>query len=243
MGLISLVGSLRALRHSARLARSLGGPIAIYKRAVLIVALVSLPALGHGEPTKASAAETVSPKTAITFESDASKLESEKFEYQKALEEKKLGVEQLKAWLTGGSILIPLVLGILTLAWQSRTTTKLKEREALDAFELKAAEIVLNNVNTPIAVKRKAKVLAELFPNKLPSNFAEAMDPSKYGGVAGTSVENKLELFRAACSKVQSPAEVYEIWHQIFPGHNWIKPLLPNLSLNPDAANSAPPAI
>ena len=112
MGLISLVGSLRALRHSARLARSLGGPIAIYKRAVLIVALVSLPALGHGEPTKASAAETVSPKTAITFELDASKLESEKFEYQKALEEKKLGVEQLKAWLTGGSILIPLVLGI-----------------------------------------------------------------------------------------------------------------------------------
>ena len=44
----------------------------------------------------------------------------------------------------------------------------------------------MNNVNTPIAVKRKAKVLAELFPNKLPSNFAEAMDPSKYGGLAGS---------------------------------------------------------
>ena len=122
-------------RFAPRLARSLGGPIAIYKRAVLIVALVSLPALGHGEPTKARAAETVSPKTAITLSRlDASKLESEKFEYQKALEEKKLGVEQLKAWLTGGSILIPLVLGILTLAWQSRTATKLKEREASGCF-------------------------------------------------------------------------------------------------------------
>jgi len=167
--------------------------------------------------------------------SETTRLEREKFEHQKTLEEQKLEVERLKAWLTGGSILIPLLLGVITLAWQSRTAAKLKDREAKDSFELKAAEIVFTGDSTR-ATKNKAKALTILFPDRFPQNFGDAFEPTQFGG---PRFEAKLEVFKAACTKVNSPEEVYQIWHQLFPADNWIKPLLPNTQLNMDVGNEA----
>ena len=182
----------------------------------LAIAVLLAPAMAGqvGSPTS-TVASTV-PTAASAPE--AIQLEREKFAYQKELEEKKLEVERLKAWATGGSILIPLLLGIFTLAWQSKATSLQRDRDARDAFELKVADIVLSGNNT-VATKNKAKAFVALFPNKLPSNFGDAFEPEKFGG---PRYESKLEVFKAACEKVQAPEEVYEIWRRLFPQDAWL---------------------
>lgn len=202
---------------------------------IFAVALLFFTSAAHCAPNRSGIAPVTAENVSTSGISETAKLEREKFEYQKALEEKKLEVEQLKAWLTGGSILIPLLLGILTLGWQSRTAAKLKDRDAKDAFELKAAEIVFTGDSTR-ATKNKAKALTLLFPDRFPANFGDAFEPTQFGG---PRFEAKLEVFKAACSKVESPSEVYQVWHQLFPGDNWIKPLLPNPPLNTDAGDEA----
>lgn len=202
-------------------------------KTIFAIALLLFTSAAHCTPNRSGIAPVTVESAATSGTFETAKLEREKFEYQKALEEKKLEVEQLKAWLTGGSILIPLLLGILTLSWQSRTAAKLKDRDAKDAFELKAAEIVFTGDNTR-ATKNKAKALTVLFPDRFPANFGDAFEPTQFGG---PRFDAKLEVFKAACSKVESPSEVYQIWHQLFPGDNWIKPLLPNSPLNTDAGD------
>lgn len=121
-------------------------------------------------------------------------LEERKFEFQQKLElEKqnlelqKLDVERRKTWITAGSVAVPLLIGIVTLiagivtlVVQSGSTLKLKQREASNAFELKAAEIVMEG-GSPQATKGKARALAKLFPESLPKDFGSAFDPSTYG--------------------------------------------------------------
>lgn len=166
----------------------------------------------------------------IATEAVALTLEREKFEYQKQLETQRLEIEHLKAWLTGGSILLPLLLGVLTLAWQTRSANKLKDRDAKDMFELKAAEILFEGDNTR-ATKNRAKALTVLFPGRFPEDFGDAFEPTQFGG---PRYEAKLEVFKAACSKVQTPDNVYDVWHSLFPGDNWIKPLVQKVAVNGD---------
>ncbi|MDP3655281.1 MAG: hypothetical protein Q8R67_26775 [Rhodoferax sp.] len=206
--------------------------MAIYKT-ILSIALLLLSFSAFCAPKEVSAIQAVPVKIATNAVPETANLEREKFEYQKSLEDKKLEIERLKAWLTGGSILIPLLLGVLTLAWQSHTAAKLKDRDAKDAFELKAAEIVFTGDNTR-ATKNKAKALTVLFPDRFPENFGDAFEPTQFGG---PRFEAKLEVFKAACLKVESPSEVYQIWHQLFPGDKWIAQLLPNPPLNTDAGD------
>lgn len=172
-------------------------------------------------------ASTQAPPTPpLSSDTTALKLEREKFEYQQQLESQKLEVERLKAWLTGGSILLPLALGVFTLVWQTRTANKHKDRDAKDMFELKATEILFEGDSTT-ATKNRAKALTVLFPGRFPENFGEAFEPTQFGG---PRYEAKLEVFKAACSKVQTPEEVYRIWHSIYPGDQWIKHLVPELA-------------
>jgi hypothetical protein len=113
------------------------------------------------------------------------------------LERDKMKLETHKVWLTGASIFIPLLIAAIsfsisfyTSAQQAKLQTQLQakqaenqlamqERQAKDQFELKAAEIAMN-ARTPLEAKTKAKALANLFPDRLPSNFAESFDPNLY---------------------------------------------------------------
>jgi hypothetical protein len=151
----------------------------------------------------------------------SSEIERLKFEFHKANEYEKLQVERQKAWISGAALLIPLLLGVFTLYWQSRSAMRLREREANDAFELKAAEIVFEGDNTR-ATKNKARAMRVLFPDRLPPDFGDDFEPSQFGG---PRYDAKVEVFRAACAKVQSPAQVYRVWQQLFPADDWIKPL------------------
>src|SRR5262249_17977879 len=62
----------------------------------------------------------------------------------------------------------------------------LEAQQTKDQFELKAVEVVMNTEN-PEHTLRKARALADLFPGRLPSNFAASSDPHRYAsGSAGT---------------------------------------------------------
>jgi hypothetical protein len=172
--------------------------------------------------TSRSEAQTVGASS--TRSPESIELEKLKFEFEKGLEANKLAIEREKMWITGGSLLIPLLLGVITLAWQSWTTAKQKERDASDAFELKAAEIIFKS-ESPLAARNIARAIAFLYPNRLPKEFAKAFDPKQFTG-GGARYEAKLEVFKAACAKVQTPDQVYNIWFKIFPGDEWIKPLV-----------------
>jgi len=152
---------------------------------------------------------------------DAIALERLKFEFQKVLEREKLEVERMKGWLTALSIFVPVCLGLITLAIQLSSARKLREREAKDDFDLKAAEIVLTS-ETPRAAENKARALALLFPGKLPPNFAEGFRPENFGGPPYVP---KIEMFKAASAKAQTSQEVFTMWHLLFPNDDWIKPL------------------
>ena len=150
------------------------------------------------------------------------RLEREKFEFQKKLELEKLKIERSTAWLTGGSILIPLLLGVVTILWQSRSAMKIKDRDARDAFELKVAEIVFAS-ETARGIRARAVALADLFPNRLPATFADKFVPEKFDM---PRYQAMVEVFRAAVSKAATPKEVYEMWNLLFPGDDWLEPLL-----------------
>jgi hypothetical protein len=68
-------------------------------------------------------------------------LARQQFEFQKAIENEKLGTEKLKAWLTGGSILLPLLIGLGGIYWQVRSAFDLKAKDLVSARQLKEFEV------------------------------------------------------------------------------------------------------
>src|ERR1044072_5344373 len=90
-------------------------------------------------------------------------LSKQQFEFQKQIENKKFNLEIFKSVLTAASIALPLLIGFYAINRQVKTAFEIKEVEARNSFELKAAEILLSS-QTPGALHNKAKVLLRLFP-------------------------------------------------------------------------------
>jgi hypothetical protein len=78
--------------------------------------------------------------------------------------------ERRKTWITAFSIVIPLILGAVTI-WYGIWT---ENQRATSEFQIKAVEIVMN-ASSPAAATNKAIVLTELFPERLPKSFREKM--------------------------------------------------------------------
>lgn len=116
------------------------------------------------------------------------KLETEQAGFNRQLELQKLEMEKTKAWITGGSMMVPLMVAAFTLAlgvWnqnqQARLQRETQERAERAQFELKAAELVLNEKG-PVGAKNKAKALQALFPDKLPKDFVSSFNPADFEG-------------------------------------------------------------
>jgi len=102
------------------------------------------------------------------------------------IERERLKLERFKSWWTSASIIIPIVVaatGIAFSVWslnqQARTQSAIQAQQAKSQFEIKAAEIVMSSEG-PIRAHAKAKALAELFPDRLPENFAASFEPERY---------------------------------------------------------------
>jgi hypothetical protein len=176
-----------------------------------------------------------------TSSTDAIELERQKFAFQKSLEERKLELERKNGLVSGAAVFVPLALGLLTLIWQSWSSVNIKKREARDTFEIKAADIIFKD-NSTRGAKNRARALGVLFPGRIPQNIADQFDPSQFGG--RIRYNEKLEIFKAACSKVQRPEDVYRIWFELFPEDKWIEDLVghPSATSAPEPSSTSKPA-
>lgn len=147
------------------------------------------------------------PAEKLTFSLADRKLALE--EKKVEIEQERLRIERLTAWTTGGSIVISLLIAALTISfgiWSqheqvitqldiqekqakaqlelgertAKSQLEVEERNARSQFQIKAAEIVMNT-DTPRVTRNKARALLALFPETLPSNFAQSFDPKQFG--------------------------------------------------------------
>ena len=175
---------------------------------VLLAALISCAGQSLGQPQITVPKEKVS--SADNLEIERQKLEIEK---------QKLQLERLAAWLTVGSIFLPLAVGLFAIHSQVKTAFQIKEAEAKSAFELKAAEIVMNSEN-PFSAYAKAEALLELFPNRIPKNFAAHLKPDELSGPGIEELKILLPLLMEHTTKRQ---EILGLWKQILPADtSWI---------------------
>jgi hypothetical protein len=117
--------------------------------------------------------------------------------------------------LSAASIAATLLGVLITLWWRARID-----------FELKAAEIVLSS-RYPRMAKRRAEILEQLFPNRLPKNFSSQFDATNFPGIL--KYEMTLELFKAISSKLETQEEIEAAWLELFPEVSW-KATAPNNS-------------
>ncbi|HKR58620.1 MAG TPA: hypothetical protein VJS64_02715 [Pyrinomonadaceae bacterium] len=161
--------------------------------------------------TKGQSPVPLQSPSSLTSENQTLDLENKKL----ALEREKLELEKLKAWLTAGTILIPVLVGLLALFGvisQIKSASKLKEVETKTAFELKAAEIVLSS-GGPAKATARATVLRDLFPNRLPDNFPKSFDASI---MPGSQHNDKLEFLKLVNDKPERTKEIIELWKHLF---------------------------
>jgi hypothetical protein len=82
----------------------------------------------------------------------------------------RIRIEWYKTWGTILSIIIPLLIGIITVGYGVWS----ENERAKTNFQIKAIEIVMT-ASTPQAAINKAIVMYELFPDRLPKDFKEKM--------------------------------------------------------------------
>jgi hypothetical protein len=161
------------------------------------------------------------------------KLETAQADFNKELEQEKLSVERMKAWINGVSLTVPLMVAALTFALSVRNQNQQAklQREAQAAseraqFELKAAEVVLNE-RTPVGARNKARALKALFPGKLPPEFVSSFNPEEFEGPKVESFEAKKVFFEVAATKLPEIEALAMVWKKLFPGDTWVDRLHP----------------
>jgi len=119
-----------------------------------------------------------------TFDIEREKLEIERRKIE--LEQEKIKIERSKARWTAISIIVPLIVAAITVIFglwnqtkQARIQAEIQAQQARNEFELKAAEMILKT-ETPLEAHTKARALAEMFPDRLPRDFASSFDPAVY---------------------------------------------------------------
>ncbi len=128
-----------------------------------------------------------------------------------------LKIERLKAWGTILSILIPLLIASLTFAFNALSEARQRQSD----FELKAAELAFDTEG-PVGTFNKARALAALFPDKLPTDFAATFDPNKYGV---SRSEPRFELLKLITEYPDQKNDIIEMWLKLFPDHTWAEDL------------------
>lgn len=132
-------------------------------------------------------------------------IDRQRLDFERQNEERKNRTELIKSAIAGFSLVLPLCFGIYTLRSQAR-----------QAFELKAAELVMNAPSV-FAVEKKARILRTIFAAKIPRDFAAAFNPKDFA-TAGPSVESKLELLKLIVANFEREAEVVDLWRRMYPG-------------------------
>jgi len=158
----------------------------------------------------------------ILIEKEKLQLEKEKIE----IERQRLKNETAGKYITGVSILLPLITAVLILLIQKRNTEKLQELQSNADFQIKAVEIILASKSTK-AAKERAIILMTLFPQRIPQSFVDAFTKNiKFPGLAYQ--EKKLELFKALAANLEKRKEVQRIFNMVYLDENLPKEFIEN---------------
>jgi hypothetical protein len=120
------------------------------------------------------------------------------------LEEDKASDARSDARSTRFAILVPIILGLVTLWFQART-----------AFQLKAAEVILGSKSTK-AGEERAKVLHKLFPLYIPNRFSERFTEENFKLPGMAYQEKKLELFKALSGNYDKRREIFRAYAMLY---------------------------
>lgn len=141
-----------------------------------------------------------------------------------AFEQAQIHVQKLKAWLTAGSIMASVLAAILAYS----SAQKVQNLQATDAFQLKAAEIVMASRNAWEA-EGKARALYVFFPDKVPKSFLPdkgageppKFDPYKFAW-GRESRRELLHLLTEPPTTPESRAVVLKTWKALWPSDEFV---------------------
>jgi hypothetical protein len=141
-------------------------------------------------------------------------LEREKTELERAkvaIEREKLLLEKYKTRWHAVYVGIPLLVAAATVGlgvWS-------QYKQGRQAFELKAAEIVLAT-DSPWMTRHKSDALKTLFPDLLRKDFATSFNPDAF-----PPSDTRPEILNLILSKPESASEVLRIWNAAYPEEAW----------------------
>lgn len=156
---------------------------------------------------------------------DREKLAFEKTKHKDEIDQKKQDSHNdlVKIIVSAASLGIPLIVAIIGFWVEARNRRKNEEIERASReqnetlqFQLKAAEIALD-VRNSAEIQPKAAALAQLFPKRLPNNFAKDFDPEaiRFGPPI---TESKIKLLELLAQYPNERTNILRIWGHMFPG-------------------------
>ena len=150
----------------------------------------------------------------LELEREKQALEREKNESTKDLENRKLVEERNKFVVSTLAIAIPILVTAITIydgmrrqRQQAQDAQQARKEEAESEFELKVAEIAMNAPG-PQEVLNRAKLLYELFPQRLSKKTLKEFDPAKHGRLAVP--EGRKELMRLLAANPDKQDEILQ---------------------------------
>jgi len=178
----------------------------------------------------------------MSVEEDKLALEREKFEFERDLENRKLAQETRNRIISSLGIGIPVLVAGIGLIGTLLTTRANNDSE----FRLKAAELALSDALGPSTIRQRAQALRDLFPDRLPANFADEITGGQY--LLGTADEFRWQMLQQAAAKADCAAQVVGLWRDVLgpgkqrdDGHlEWLASLEVDSCPSPPAAAAQP---
>ena len=142
--------------------------------------------------------------------------------------------EDIKTYGTVLSVIVALVAVAVPVWGALRNISAQRDIASAQArlnFQMKAAELVLSNVENATQTREKARALADLFAEKsyLPPDFAARFDPKQFRLDYGNSNKRRQQLIELTAQHHERRQQILEDWYVLFWWDWWwIEPLLGN---------------
>lgn len=182
---------------------------------------------------------------------ERAKFEFEKVKYKDELDQKRRDSQNdlIKTVVAALSLGVPFLIAVIGVWAESRNRRRndIAERDSREKneklqFQLKAAEIALDVRNSG-EIQPKAAALAQLFPDRLPQNFAKNLDPEtiRFGP---PTTDAKMELLKLLAQYPNERGAILRIWSHMFPAdvgkwnksehldYSWFKAIIDDANLN-----------
>lgn len=140
----------------------------------------------------------------MDYEAEKIQIERDKLAFEKT----KLASEEKRATRNFMTVLVPLLVGFVTVAVGFLTT----KQQASDQFQLELAKAVMS-ASTIAETYDRARLLKEMFPTQA-ANLAKGTDLKRSD--AGVTPSQK-ELFRAMSARDMKPRQILDLYIALFP--------------------------